>query len=186
MVNLRRITSAEDKDFMKLAELYIEAFPPEERREISQLEKLLNSRPEMFCNAVECDGKLAGLFVYWNFGDFWYLEHLAVYADMRNHKIGQQVLDFAKDHLIGTRLLEVEPDDEDMAVRRIKYYQRNGYKILAKDYVQPSYDGVRPALPLWIMGNEEYTDAALLRKHIETIKERVYFEPRGAKTGDEK
>lgn len=92
MVNLRRITSAEDKDFKKLAELYIEAFPPEERREISQLERLLKSRDEMFYNAVECDGKLAGLFVYWNFGDFWYLEHLAVYADMRNHKIGSKSL----------------------------------------------------------------------------------------------
>lgn len=50
-MNLRRITSAEDKDFKKLAELYIEAFPPEERREISQLERLLKSRDEMFYNA---------------------------------------------------------------------------------------------------------------------------------------
>ncbi len=186
MVNLRRITSAEDKDFKKLAELYIEAFPPEERRDISQLERLLKSQSEMFYNAVECDGKLAGLFSFWNFGDFWYLEHLAVYADMRNHKIGQQILDFAKEHLTGIRLLEVEPDDHEMAVRRINYYQRNGYKILEKDYVQPSYDGMRSALPLWIMGNEEYDDPALLQKHIEIIKEKVYYGPRGAKAGDEK
>ena len=61
MVNLRRITSAEDKDFKKLAELYIEAFPPEERREISQLERLLKSRDEMFYNVVECDGLYTGI-----------------------------------------------------------------------------------------------------------------------------
>lgn len=185
MISLRRITSAGDQDFKKLVELYTEAFPPEERRDISQLERLLQSQPEMYYNAVECDGKLAGLFVFWNFGDFWYLEHLAVYADMRNHKIGQQILDLAKERLTGIRLLEVEPADHEMAVRRINYYRRNGYKILEKDYVQPSYDGVRSALPLWIMGNEEYTDVAVLQKHIGIIKEKVYYAPRGVKAEKE-
>lgn len=181
MIKLRRITSPEDADFKKLAELYTEAFPPEERRNIPQLEKLLQQQPDMYYNAIECDGQLAGLFVYWNFQDFWYLEHLAVYADMRNKKIGQQVLDFVRDNLPGSRLLEVEPAEEEMAVRRIGYYQRNGYKILDREYVQPSYDGIRPSLPLWIMGNEEYTDKALLAAHISTIKEQVYFQPREIK-----
>ena len=181
MVELKRMTSAEDKNFKKLMELYIEAFPAEERRDVEQLERLLKEKKEMYFNAVECDGQLAGLFVYWNFGDFWYLEHLAVYAEMRNKKIGQQVLDFVRDHLEGSRLLEVEPTEEEMAVRRINYYQRNGYKILDRVYVQPSYDGICSSLPLWIMGNEDYTDKALLKKHVETIQEEVYYKPRRTK-----
>ena len=75
MVTLKRITQAEDEAFRKLTALYTEAFPVEERREIGQLGELLHTEPAMYFNAVECDGQLAGLFVYWDFGSFYYLEH---------------------------------------------------------------------------------------------------------------
>ncbi|MEG0797079.1 MAG: GNAT family N-acetyltransferase [Odoribacter sp.] len=177
MITLKKIT-AEDSAFIKLTEVYTEAFPPEERRRIEQLKYLMKTQANMYFNAIECDGVLAGLFVYWDFTEFYYLEHLAVYGEMRNKKIGQQVLDWIKEHLKGSRLLEVEPADNEIAIRRIHYYQRNDYKILTKDYVQPSYDGTRSSLPLWIMGNEEYTDQSLLKKHVEMIKEQVYNIPR--------
>lgn len=177
MLILKRITSPEDALLSCLEELYKEAFPPEERREIDQLRFLIAAQPEMFFNAVECDGELAGLFVYWKFHDFYYLEHLAVFASMRNKKIGQQTLDWVEDHLKGIRLLEVEPAVENIAVRRVNYYQRNGYKILDKEYRQPSYDGAPESWPLWIMGNQEYDDRSLLNKHIEQIKEQAYYKP---------
>ena len=113
MVTLKRITQAEDEAFRKLTALYTEAFPVEERREIGQLGELLHTEPAMYFNAVECDGQLAGLFVYWDFGSFYYLEHLAVFAEMRNKKIGQQILDWVKEQLQGVRLLEVEPADPE-------------------------------------------------------------------------
>ena len=71
MVTLKRITQAEDEAFRKLTALYTEAFPVEERREIGQLGELLHTEPAMYFNAVECDGQLAGLFVYWDFGSFY-------------------------------------------------------------------------------------------------------------------
>lgn len=74
MVTLKRITQAEDEAFRKLTALYTEAFPVEERREIGQLGELLHTEPAMYFNAVECDGQLAGLFVYWDFGSFYYLD----------------------------------------------------------------------------------------------------------------
>ena len=139
MVTLKRITQAEDEAFRKLTALYTEAFPVEERREIGQLGELLHTEPAMYFNAVECDGQLAGLFVYWDFGSFYYLEHLAVFAEMRNKKIGQQILDWVKEQLQGVRLLEVEPAETEMATRRIHYYERNGYRILDRNYLQPPY-----------------------------------------------
>lgn len=175
MVVLERIRSEKEFAFQKLSELYVEAFPPEERREIEQLKELLETEPAMYFNAVVCEGELAGLFVYWDFDTFYYLEHLAVFAEMRNKKIGQQILDWVNEHLKGVRLLEVEPDDTEIAGRRINYYQRNGYRILDKTYLQPAYRPGGEAFPLWIMGNEAEQTQEVLNDQIQVIKNRVYY-----------
>lgn len=175
MVTLRRITDPADAVFPELVEVYTEAFPIEERRDLTQLKKLLQTEPAMFFNAVECDGDLAGLFVYWDFDTFFYLEHLAVFARMRNKKIGQQVLDWVKEHLQGIRLLEVEPAETEIAGRRINYYQRNGYRIIDKTYCQPSYRPGGEEFPLWIMGNQTGQDDERLCQQLQTIKEQVYY-----------
>ena len=154
MVTLKRITQAEDEAFRKLTALYTEAFPVEERREI---------------------GQLAGLFVYWDFGSFYYLEHLAVFAEMRNKKIGQQILDWVKEQLQGVRLLEVEPAETEMATRRIHYYERNGYRILDRNYLQPPYVKGGKDFPLWVMGNGSGQSAEVLNRQIQTIKDKVYY-----------
>lgn len=174
MLRLIRITDARNPLFSKLTSLYTEAFPPEERRELSQLTALLASEKEMYFNAVEADGELAGLFVYWDFGSFYYLEHLAVYASMRNKKIGQQVLDWVKEHLKGIRLLEAEPADTDIAARRIKYYERNGYEVVDKSYKQPSYRPGGEEFPLWVMENTGEGAREDLHARLQTIKYKVY------------
>ena len=141
MVTLKRITQAEDEAFRKLTALYTEAFPVEERREIGQLGELLHTEPAMYFNAVECDGQLAGLFVYWDFG----------------------------------RLLEVEPAETEMATRRIHYYERNGYRILDRNYLQPPYVKGGKDFPLWVMGNGSGQSAEVLNRQIQTIKDKVYY-----------
>ncbi len=176
MITLTRITHAEDSAFLKLTGLYQEAFPKEERRDIAQLKELLQAEPAMYFNAVHCEGELAGLFVYWDFGSFYYLEHLAVFAEMRNKKIGQKILDWTREQLQGVRILEVEPAETEMATRRINYYQRNGYHILDKTYRQPSYRSGGAEFPLWIMGSQAEAPEPL-EQQIQIIKERVYYRP---------
>ncbi len=175
MLVLERITDVKATVLSKLVELYTEAFPAEERREISQLRELIEHESDMFFNAVYWEGELAGLFVYWNMGSFYYLEHLAVLAEKRNRKIGQHILDWVKEHLTGIRLLEVEPAETEMAVRRIHYYERNGYHVLDKHYRQPSYVKGGAEFPLWVMGNETDLPAAVLQAHVQTIKAKVYY-----------
>lgn len=170
-MKLVRITSANDKTLDRLILLYEESFPAEERREIGQLKRIIEAQPAMYFNAIKCDGELCGLFVYWELGDFYYLEHLAVYPEMRNKKIGQQVLGYVATHLKGIRLLEVEPTTDEMTTRRVNYYRRNGYQVLDEEYVQPSYHTYEDACPLWIMGNEE---TPRMPEFIESIKKEVY------------
>lgn len=175
MIGLDRILSAEDPRMAELITLYEEAFPESERRDIRQLKELIGNCPRMYFNAVEEEGQLAGLFVYWNFGDFYYLEHLAVYAHMRNRKIGQQVLEYVAKHLSGVRLLEVEPPVTEISVRRINYYRRNGYEVLDETYRQPSYRRTGEDYSLWIMGNCARIGKEKLQEYIESIKQEVYI-----------
>lgn len=175
MIALRRITRAEDPVWNRLMTFYKESFPPEERRDMHQLEQMLAAVPEMFFNAVEEDGLLCGLASYWDLGDFYYMEHLAVFPEMRNRKIGQQILAYWQQHLHKPQLLEVEPAVEEMACRRIGFYERNGYAVLYKDYVQPSYTADEDACPLWIMGTDACPE---IETYIERIKETVYRRPR--------
>lgn len=171
MIQLRRITQRADRDLQLLLSLYREAFPEEERRSEEQLLRLVDEKEEMVFNAVETEGGLAGLFVYWEFGDFYYLEHLAVYPELRNRKIGQQLLEYVRKCFKKSCVLEVEPPCNEMAERRIAYYRRNGFEVVEKGYEQPSYDGIKRGIPLWIMSN--CRDIALT-KAINTIREEVY------------
>ena len=170
-MELIRITNPDDYRLNQLVSLYEEAFPKEERRDVVQLKFLIKEQSNMFFNAIECNGQLAGLFIYWNLQDFYYLEHLAVFPAMRNFKVGQQVLDYIAEHLTGLRLLEVEPTTSEITTRRVNYYKRNGYEILDTDYVQPSYREDRLEGNLWIMGNERKEH---LPEFIDRIKWEVY------------
>ncbi|RHR75490.1 GNAT family N-acetyltransferase [Odoribacter sp. AF15-53] len=171
MMNLIRITKSDDDRLERLIPLYKAAFPLEERRDIDELKRMIREKPEMYFNAIECDGELAGLFIYWDLKDFYYMEHLAVFESMRNLRIGQQVLDYIALHLDGPRLLEVEPATDEMTTRRVNYYKRNGYEILDTTFIQPSYREDKDAGLLWIMGNGQ---PERLREFTERIKQVIY------------
>ncbi|MGL4806308.1 MAG: GNAT family N-acetyltransferase [Bacteroidales bacterium] len=172
MFELIRMKDSSNEAFAPLMELYTDAFPEEERRVIEDLAGLIKNESRMHFNLIRFDGELAGLCIYWGFDEFYYLEHLAVYPHLRNKKIGQQVLNWLESNLKGLRILEVEPAEEEMAIRRINYYQRNGYEVRETNYIQPSYDGVRSSIALWVMTSAENKDLA---SHIETIKQEVYY-----------
>ena len=106
MIQLRRITQVNDPDLSRLMDLYILSFPEEERRDEKQLFRMIETVPEMSFNAVEENGELCGLSVFWDLGEFYYMEHLAVFPEMRNRKIGQQILDYWKNHLPKLQILE--------------------------------------------------------------------------------
>ena len=114
MIQLRRITQVNDPDLSRLMDLYILSFPEEERRDEKQLFRMIETVPEMSFNAVEENGELCGLSVFWDLGEFYYMEHLAVFPEMRNRKIGQQILDYWKNHLPKLQILEAEPAVEAM------------------------------------------------------------------------
>src|SRR5574344_2161264 len=74
--------------------LYLDSFPPEERRDFNMIIDLLNdeSVPFHMIIAQHDDNHFAAFMTYWDFGNFLYIEHFAVDPKLRGHKIGEQFL----------------------------------------------------------------------------------------------
>lgn len=172
MIEVKRIQSGKETIMEPLKELYTQAFPPEERRPLDTLTAVIENNEELFFSAVFDDDQLAGLVVYWVLPNLIFLEHLAIFSEMRNRKIGQQVLTFLAENY-DVRILEVEPICDEMTERRVNYYRRNGYEILDDNYFQPPYSDQGKQLPLWIMGSKSVSPEKL-PEYIRTIKRKVY------------
>jgi len=174
MLRLQQINSTSDKYFEPLIKLYEEAFPPNERRDVDKIKDLVFSTNGLSINAIIDNEVLCGLMIYWKFKDFYYLEHFAIFPEMRNRKIGERTLGLIKDIAKGeTIVLEAEPADNELAMRRIEFYKRNGFSILRKNYIQPPYSKEKEGLHLWmlgIIGKNNNIDCIS-----NTIKQNVYF-----------
>ena len=200
-MELFRITPGTIHLLGRLFPLYEEAFPEAERRTRGQLARMVARTGQMNFTAILMDpgsleghgadgappgtggtfrGKaVCGLFSYWDFGSFLYLEHLATFPGLRNRHIGGKALSHVGRRYPVPQLLEVEPPTGGMASRRVAYYGRNGFRVLERDYRQPPYSrtpGGKDGIPMWIMGRGTEGD---IGEKIETIRKKAYIEPLG-------
>ncbi len=175
MIEIKRITSSDEQTLLPhLHPLYELSFPPYERRSRGQLHYLIDNTPAMHFNAVVYNGELSGLLAYWDMEDFFYLEHLAIFPEMRNNHIGTHVLRWIAENLDGVRILEAEPAEDELSTRRIGLYRRNGYEVVKKDYIQPLYQEDKGACKLWIMSNRPTVH---LEDFLKRIKTEAYIKP---------
>lgn len=174
MIQLDKITSQQDVRLDSLFKLYEDAFPEIERRDIGVLRTLIMNQQDMNFYVIRYADSDAGLLITWDLGGFHYIEHFAIYPELRNKRIGEQLLECYKSMVHLPILFEVEPGDEEMALRRIGFYERNGFQIVEKEYRQLPYRKGGKSFQLWIMSSLSYQNLSLLREHLYTIKERVY------------
>ncbi|WP_295120419.1 N-acetyltransferase [uncultured Chitinophaga sp.] len=129
--------------------LYEESFPLAERRDWApQLQFLADGHLRL--SLLQQAGDFAGFLFYWPLNGFTYIEHFAVLAAMRGNGMGSQVMElFCKTfHAI---ILEVElPGDAD-AERRIRFYERAGFRAFGYPYEQPPYRQGEDPIPMMLM-----------------------------------
>lgn len=142
-------------------QLYVDSFPAEERRPIEQMPP---DDSAFHLYAIES----YGLITTWQFPDFTLIEHFAIHPHLRKQGIGSEVLTA----LTGNLILEVEPaETSPLAARRIKFYQRNGFKLLNVPYMQPPYAPGLPEVELRLMVRGEIAN---IEQAINLIHRRVY------------
>lgn len=147
------ICHIDETSLLRAEEIYIEAFPPEERRQWDQIAVSVNL-PKLRLDGIFVNESLAGIITTWDFGSFIYIEHFAVERRMRGRNIGGAVIAKLARRENRPLLIEVEPSGSTPdADRRIRFYRNHGFEVIDKSYVQPPYVVGLPSVPLWLMSD---------------------------------
>jgi ribosomal protein S18 acetylase RimI-like enzyme len=172
MINFYRINSIDDAFFSEFYELYANSFPSAQRRNWAGLDRELNNEKRFCAHALIQNDLFVGFFNYWTFERFFYIEHFALVPAFRSQKIGTRAMEIFKSQVTLPIVIEVEmPNDAD-AIRRIKFYEELGFKVLAHYYAQPPYEGGGFLMPMLMMSNDYH----FANTHFELIRETLYNE----------
>jgi len=170
MLNFHRINSVTDSFYLNLYNLYSLAFPVEERCTWAGLEYMLTYERLFLSNVLVKDDKFAGLFNYWTFDRFYYIEHMAVAPIMRGEGIGTEAMEIFKSQTKLPIVFEVEMPTNPTAIRRINFYEKLGFTVLSHNYAQPPYEEDKFLVPMQLMSNDKH----FAETHFELIKETLY------------
>ncbi len=156
-------------------QLLHDSFPLAERRDDKAQRDNTDHNPRFTCYFISDDELPVGLITAWDLDGFYYLEHLATTPLIRNRGYGKQIIQQIKDLLPGVIILEVEHPEDEMSRRRIGFYQRCGFQLCEKEYIQPPYREGGEEVPLFLMysGTDSIDDA------FDTIRQRIYKEVYG-------
>ena len=134
-LNRMPLRHADKTQFSKVWNLYEEAFPVMERRELSlQLQILKN--PIYHAELFFSEGELLGFLFWWHLGSVRFVEHLAVAESFRGKGIGREMLEWFLQESADLHLLEVEPPLDETGRQRIRFYERIGFRMNAFSYRQ--------------------------------------------------
>lgn len=149
---------------------YCNAFPADERRDATQFQQLFEEEKAKII-AIEYETNMVGYLIIWELNHCCFLEHFEIFPSFRSQKLGSQVLDLLKQqyHKI---VLESEPAHlDEIAKKRIAFYERNGFSVLNAEYIQPAYDSNKNAINLWLLANFPIENTSEI---IKKIHEKVY------------
>lgn len=157
-------------DFDKLFHLIEESFPSDEYRIYEEQKELLKNPLYSVYTVYSETRSIKGFISVWEFENLAYVEHFAVNPNYRNAGLGKSMLQELRQHLNKMICLEVEPPEDEMSIRRIKFYERNDFFLNEYPYMQPAMSKGKHPIPLLIM-----TSGAKIEEPIfEEIKNTLY------------
>lgn len=154
-----------------LKNIYLESFPPEERRDWNELLELTHlSHFNLY--SIHHDNKPVGLITIWEWQELAFIEHFAVDKSLQGLGIGSKILNMIKQDLASTIILETELPNNESAIRRLNFYTRWGFHICQEEYYQPAYEKNNNAVKMLMMSYPE----SLNHSAFITIRTKLYKE----------
>lgn len=153
---IRKLLKTEFHKIYKLMEI---SFPKDEYRNYDkQLSLMDNPAYRIYVMPDMETDDIKAFIAVWEFETIVYIEHFAVNPDHRNNGLGSKILCEIIEIVNKTICLEVELPENELAVRRIGFYERNDFCLNDYPYMQPAIsDGGKP-VPLMIMTHGKHVD----------------------------
>ena len=129
--------STADTGWDEAMTLYEQAFPYPERWPLAGYRRALRD-PLFEADGIWVGERFAGLLFHWQGPACRYLEHLAVAPAWRGRDLGSRVLQ-AFCRRAGRVILEIDPPEDEISLRRQRFYERNGFITNPYLYIHPSF-----------------------------------------------
>ncbi len=169
-----RLKDITTKEFDKFYSLLEQDFPYLERKtKESQLNDYVNCDNFHICYIYDGNKKI-GYFTYWEFDEFVFGEHLAVFQEYRNHGYGTKFVRFFGPLLNKPVVFEVDMPSTEIAKRRIKFYERNNFVVNDFEYYQPSYHNGDDKIQMKILTYGNTITKQQFDKYNKLIRKHVY------------
>ena len=171
MITFQRIYTCDTELYAYMEQLLQVSFPEQEYRPLNELREITDKQSNFHNNIILQQTKPVGLVTYWDFNSFRYIEHLAIDPAQRNGGLGKQVLEYLCPKLTPI-ILEVELPEDEMSIRRINFYKRQGFTLWDANYAQPPYKAGGESIPMKLMAY----GSLLCDKDFTTIKQTIHTE----------
>ncbi len=148
------------------------AFPYEERRDILDQKECLENNYFKFLEIFDGETDV-GFIALWVFDEFVFIEHIAIDEEKRAGGYGSKAIEFVKAAYNKPIILEAEAPETEQQIKRIKFYDRLGFKINNYEYEQPSYHGGE-GVPLKILSFPELISQEEFDLFIKRTRENGY------------
>jgi GNAT superfamily N-acetyltransferase len=150
-MQLQLIHTTDTVHYAFVEKLLTDSFPPNEYRDLTDFQLFTDNNLLFHNNIILEKDKLIGFLSYWNFVDFYYVEHFAIEKSMRGKGYGAFSLFLLKRIVNVPIVLEVEPPINHEALRRIRFYRRQGFELWNNYYEQPPYRPTDKPYPMLLM-----------------------------------
>jgi len=151
-----KINNAGDRWYRDFEKIYSVSFPVYELRSDKQQEYAFrDSRYNLFCILDEKKDMLCAFISFWEFERYIYIEHLAVNQELRGKNLGSKMLKDFNSETSKTIILEIDPIKDEIAERRLRFYQKLGYVLNPYKHYHPAYNTEYPPHELLVLNTGE-------------------------------
>ena len=168
-----RIQSATDALYPRFRQACDASFPANERRG-PEAQDAAFADPRYRLDIWLDGDSFIGFMGWWDFGDFRYVEHVAVAPELRSGGYGKKLLRAWMNSAPTPVWLEIEEVVDEPTRRRLGFYKRLNFMENPGVHMQPPYQGNGGGVPLQVLSWPDGLDQAQHKRFIDLLHKDVW------------